>query len=98
MLIYVGKTNNVLCPVSAMLAYLSICGTKEGPLFHFKDGRGTHKGEIYRFIPIIRGALTAAGIDATKYSGHSFRIGAATTAARVWDRRVHHQSNGTMEN
>ena len=43
--------------------------------------QGTHKEEIYWFIPIIRGALTAAGIDATKYSGHSFRIGAATTAA-----------------
>ena len=78
MLIYVGKTNNILCPVSAMLAYLSIRGTKEGPLFHFKDGRALTKE---RFIPIIRGALTAAGIDATKYSGHSFRIGAATTAA-----------------
>ena len=44
MLIYVGKTNNVLCPVSAMLAYLSIRGgTKEGPLFHFKDGKALTK-------------------------------------------------------
>ena len=49
MLIYVGKTNNVLCPVSAMLAYLSICGTKEGPLFHFKDGRALTKE---RFIDL----------------------------------------------
>ena len=77
-MIHVGKTNNVLCPVRAMLAYLSIRGTKEGPLFHFKDGRALMKE---RFIPIIRGALTAAGTDATKYSGHSFRIGTATTAA-----------------
>ena len=43
MLIYMGKTNNVLCHVSAMLPYLSICGTKEGPLFHFKDGRALTK-------------------------------------------------------
>ena len=50
MLIYVGKTNNALCPVSAMLAaYLSICGTKEGPLFHFKDGRALTKE---RFIDL----------------------------------------------
>lgn len=49
MLIYVGKTNNVLCPVSAMLAYMSIRGTKEGPLFYFKDGRALIKE---RFIDL----------------------------------------------
>ena len=78
MLIYLGKTNNVLCPESAMLAYLLIRGTKESSLFHFKDSRALTKE---RFTPVICGALTAAGIDATKYSGHSFRRGAATTAA-----------------
>ncbi len=31
----------------------------------------------------MRGALEAGGIDASKYAGHSFRIGAATTAAMV---------------
>lgn len=30
----------------------------------------------------MREALTSAEIDAKKYTGHSFRIGAATTAAR----------------
>ena len=29
----------------------------------------------------IRSALSRAGINAKPYSGHSFRIGAATTAA-----------------
>ena len=29
----------------------------------------------------LKEALIAAGVDASKYSGHSFRIGAATTAA-----------------
>ena len=29
----------------------------------------------------VRKALVAAGVDQSKYSGHSFRIGAATTAA-----------------
>ena len=52
MLIYMSKTNNVLCPASAMLAYLSIHRTKEGPLFHFKDGRALTKE---RFSPIFRG-------------------------------------------
>lgn len=31
----------------------------------------------------LREALTAAGFDASQYSGHSFRIGTATTAAAV---------------
>lgn len=35
------------------------------------------------FIALFRHALVAAGYDAALYSGHSFRIGAATTAARV---------------
>ena len=32
------------------------------------------------FVKMTREKLTAAGVDATHYSGHSFRIGAATTA------------------
>ena len=64
MLIYVGKTNDVLCPVSATLAYLSIRGTKEGPLFSLQRWQDTYEGEIRP-----NRALTAAGTDATKYSG-----------------------------
>ena len=35
-----------------------------------------------RFVNEVRRALAAAGIDSSKYVGHSFRIGAASTAAR----------------
>ena len=31
----------------------------------------------------VRRLLQSAGIDPTPYSGHSFHIGAATTAARI---------------
>ena len=31
----------------------------------------------------MRTALGSSGVDASKYSGHSFQIGAATTAALV---------------
>ena len=31
----------------------------------------------------VRKALSAVGLDQSKYAGHSFRIGAATTAAAV---------------
>ena len=64
MLIYVGKTNNILCLVSVTLSYLSIRGTKEGPLFSLQRWQGTYEGEIRS-----NRALTAAGTDATKYSG-----------------------------
>ena len=49
-----------------------------GPLFVFGDGRCLTRP---RFVAALRLALGAAGIDARLYSGHSFRIGAATTAA-----------------
>ena len=34
-----------------------------------------------RFVAVVREGLQSAGIDSSKYSGHSFWIGAATTAA-----------------
>lgn len=34
------------------------------------------------FVATVKGALEAAGIDSSQYSGHSFRSGAATTAAK----------------
>jgi len=37
--IFVGKTNNQLCPVAAMMAYLAARGASPGPLLIFKNGR-----------------------------------------------------------
>ena len=71
------KTNNSLCPVSAILAYLVARGTKPGLLFYFKDGTPLTKA---RFTQNFRQLLTQAKIDCSLYAGHSFRIGAATTA------------------
>ena len=53
-------------------------GKKTGPLFVFKDGRPLTR---QRFVAAVRDALSQAGIAANSYAGHSFRIGAATTAA-----------------
>ena len=49
-----------------------------GPLFTFDDG---HYLSRDRFISAVREALMATGVGALKYAGHSFRIGAVTTAA-----------------
>ena len=76
--IYMGATGDELCPVSALLAYLAVRGKIDGPLFRFKDGRSlTREG----FTSTVRSALSALGYDSSEYAGHSFRIGAATTAA-----------------
>ena len=36
-----------------------------------------------RLIASLRRVLQEVGVDSSKYSGHSFRIGAATTAAKL---------------
>lgn len=76
--LYVGKTGSPLCPVSAMMNYLCARGMSPGPLFHFEDGKVLSR---QRFVDAVRDGLHKAGIDESKYCGHSFRIGAATTAA-----------------
>ena len=53
-------------------------GPGAGPLFRFLDGSPLSRSAV---VERVRAALTAAGIDPTPFSGHSFRIGAATSAA-----------------
>lgn len=50
------------------------------PLFCFRDGSFLTRE---RFVREVRRLLTLAGIDPAPYSGHSFRIGAATTVAQA---------------
>ena len=76
--VYVGRTNDDLCPVQAFLTYLKLRGPSQGPLFRWKSGAPLTRE---RFVEAVRSALTSAGIDARSFSGHSFRIGAASTAA-----------------
>ena len=78
--IYLGRTQTDLCPVVAILAYIAVRPAVNGPLFVFKDGSFLTRD---RLVSAIRRALSAAGINTTGFSGHSFRIGAATTAAVV---------------
>ena len=61
-----------------MIDYLSKRGMSPGPLFHFEDGRALSR---QLFVEAVRKGLRMAGMEQDKYCGHSFRIGAATTAA-----------------
>ena len=76
--IYLGRTNTDLCPIVAVLSYLAVRGSEVGPLFRFNDGKPLTR---QRLVNQVRTALQAQGIDSSRYSGHSFRIGTATTAA-----------------
>ena len=76
--LFVGRTQNSLCPVVAMLRYLEVRGVDNGPLFQLQDGTPLTRS---RLVDKVKATLQKAGVDPTHYSGHSFRIGAATTAA-----------------
>ena len=75
--LYVGRTENTICPIAAMLAYLAVRGHTVGPLFLLQDGRPLTRDLL---VQLLRSTLSQAGINWARFSGHSFRIGAATTA------------------
>ena len=77
--VYVGVTKNELCPVTAVLSFMVLRGNSPGPLFRRSNGRFLTRQV---FVSSLRAALVEAGYPAEKYAGHSFRIGAATTASR----------------
>ena len=76
--ILIGKTDNKLCPIAAMLSYLAKRGNHEGMLFHYEDKKLSRD----QFVVSMREALTTAGVDCKSYTGHSFRIGATTAAEK----------------
>ena len=55
-------------------------GSGPGPFFLDSAGVAITK---QRFVAEIRRCLESAGLQQGDYAGHSFRIGAATTAAMV---------------
>ena len=75
-----GRTHEDICPVSAVLAYLARRPSSLGPLFIHENGAPLSRSFL---VDILRTTLTDAGVDTAGYSGHSFRIGAASAAARA---------------
>ena len=76
--IVVGRVDSPLCPVSAVLKYIEVRGDAPGPFFKDSSNIALTK---QRFVKQIRDILNAVGLQQDQYAGHSFRIGAATTAA-----------------
>ena len=71
-------SQSINCPVKLVCNYLRIRGYAIGPLFVFPD-----KSPMSRsyFATQLSACLSHAGHDPSIYKCHSFRIGAATTAA-----------------
>lgn len=66
------------CPVKDLKRYLALRPVGEGPLFIHEDG---HPLVRHQFTKVMRKAIVACGLEASEFAPHSFRIGAATTAA-----------------
>ena len=67
--------NSPLCPIKAIRPYLSRHPSKSGPFFAWHDGRFLTRSGLATVLARIR----PLGIQ--NMSSHSFRIGAASTAA-----------------
>ena len=75
-----GKTDSQLCPVDALLPYLTVRGNQEGPLFITADGRRLTR---QLFSESLDNILVTLRLDSGEYNTHSFRIGAATSASEA---------------
>ena len=64
--------------VGAVAAYVAVRGREPSPFFKFVMGTPLSRTAV---VSRMRTALGLSGVDASKYSGHSFWVGAATTAA-----------------
>ena len=76
--IHIGLGRAPLCAVHALLAYLSKRGKAPGPLFLLASGQPLSRAILTDWL---RQIFSTAGIEGN-FSSHSFRIGAATVAAR----------------
>lgn len=76
--IILGRTGCELCPVAAVLNYVAARGSRQDSFFITSRARPLTKQE---FVSEFRKVLARLGIPDTNYAGHSFRIGAATSAA-----------------
>ena len=77
--VFVGRTGCLLCPVAAVLSYMTRRGAATGPLFQFSNGKPLMR---QHFVMEVKEALERLGIDSSQYFGHTFRSGAATTAVQ----------------
>ncbi len=93
------------CPVSHLEGWLSTLGEEEGPLFRAVDRHGNVKGNPMApdsISRVVKKRAQAAGLDPSRYSGHSLRAGLVTAASEggAHDKAImdqtHHRSLATL--
>jgi len=79
-MVHIFKTASSTCPLNAFKRYKDSVTSTSPNAFLFYSGRFTplSRSAVTR---VIRQLLLQAGLNSTEYASHSFRIGAATTAA-----------------
>ena len=75
----IGLGSPPLCAVHAVVSFLERRGNRPGPLFLFKNGLPLSRSLL---TERSRAILLSAGLPGD-FLSHSFRIGAATSAARA---------------
>ena len=75
----IGTSGTNICAVRALMTYLHHRGNTPGALFLLPNGQPLSRDKVCSWLT---DAMTRIG-ESGHYSGHSFRIGAATTAAQV---------------
>ncbi len=76
--VVLGTTGVDVCPVGAVTQFLHTRGLDAGPFFVDHAGQMATKAW---FVQQVRKALLVLNLPAHLYAGHSFQIGAATSAA-----------------
>ena len=76
--IHIGLGRPPLCAVHSVMSYLTCRGDIPGPLFLLQNGQPLSRSLLTDWLRLI---LASANIPGN-FSSHSFRIGAATVAAR----------------
>ena len=80
--IYLPRSRGPTCPYAAMKMYLkhSRATSRPSPLFVFSDGTPLNRGSCLKHLRYL---LKTMGYNPRHYNTHSFRIGAATSAAQA---------------
>ena len=76
--IHIGVGRRPLCAVRAVMNYLALRRDAPGPLFLLQNGQPLSRNILTDWLRQIMASARVPG----NFSSHSFRIGAATVAAR----------------
>ena len=76
--VFLGRTYAAVCPVEAIIGYIAVRASSPGPLFVLQSGTPLTRSYL---VTELQSALRILGLEDSQFNGHSFRIGAATTAA-----------------